>query len=654
MATTNTIKARLRIARKTEAEWKASNPIALKDEWMVTSDGDSLKIKIGDGVKKWSELSYVDIGSNIIVDALLDDASENPVQNKAVTKALNDKVNNTTDGVSNAINKLSEETSTPVDGDYYISQYAGGGTTKTTYHRRPVSALFEYIKSKLATVAATGSYKDLKDKPTNIATASKLLSARVISIGEAGSGSQSFDGSSNIIIPLKSVKEAYLEWGGKNLSDNFTPVDASMIPQLGANRLAFMPSEAIEIQYSRDNGATWETYEKTDYEKQTLFSGLLTSELYIGGDANTGIDKSEYQLRITFTSTTALVYTRLKKFILYVSTGGCGGCWCTVDGKTHSNVMSGDDVWTVFNDKVPISGWSGYNIINTDLTTYYNGDSQYQKIRFTFGVTSHGQTRYPGLRLYGIMGFGGVGWTTPSNMARLGTIYSYSTDQSVSFPNNVTAKTFNGWLNGNATSATALTSSAGSVTQPVYFKNGKPVSTTYKLGANVPESDDDTSKFLRADGRWIAPPKNLYSPPALGGGYGICDTAAETVDKVVTISNYELITGGICAVRFVNAVPSSATLNIRSKGAKPIYYHNAAITDDVISAGDIVTFIYDGTNYHVLSIDKITNVAQTVENSTESVPTGSAVMSYMTKELDALNDKYLKFTVLSVIDEQQG
>lgn len=46
------------------------------------------------------------------------------------------------------INKLSEATADPQDNDYYISQYSGGGTTTTTYHRRPIKALWNYIKGK--------------------------------------------------------------------------------------------------------------------------------------------------------------------------------------------------------------------------------------------------------------------------------------------------------------------------------------------------------------------------------------------------------------------------------------------------------------------------------------------------------------------------
>ena len=52
----------------------------------------------------------------------------------------------------------------------------------------------------------------------------------------------------------------------------------------------------------------------------------------------------------------------------------------------------------------------------------------------------------------------------------------------------VIAPSFIGKLTGNADTATKLTSSAGSATQPVYFSDGKPVATTYTLGKSVPAS----------------------------------------------------------------------------------------------------------------------------------------------------------------------
>lgn len=55
---------------------------------------------------------------------------------------------NHTHDLSTMINGLSTATGSPIDSDYYVSQTAGGGTSITTYNRRPMSALWTYIKSK--------------------------------------------------------------------------------------------------------------------------------------------------------------------------------------------------------------------------------------------------------------------------------------------------------------------------------------------------------------------------------------------------------------------------------------------------------------------------------------------------------------------------
>ena len=93
---------------------------------------------------------------------------------------------------------------------------------------------------------------------------------------------------------------------------------------------------------------------------------------------------------------------------------------------------------------------------------------------------------------------------------------------------------------GSASSAAALTSNAGSSTQPVYFSGGKPVACSYTLGKSVPADalfTDHTYgnmkgatssaagsaglvpapnigeqlKFLRADGTWVIPTNTTYS-----------------------------------------------------------------------------------------------------------------------------------------------
>lgn len=124
-----------------------------------------------------------------------------------------------------------------------------------------------------------------------------------------------------------------------------------------------------------------------------------------------------------------------------------------------------------------------------------------------------------------------------------------------------------------------------------------------------------------------------YSNASLGCGYGTCDTDAATAAKVVTLSSYALTTGGIVAVKFTYDVPASATLNINSKGAKAIYYRGAAITANVIKAGDVATFVYS-TYYHLISIDRD-------NDTTYSAATQSAnglMSSTDKKKLDGIAD----------------
>lgn len=100
---------------------------------------------------------------------------------------------------------------------------------------------------------------------------------------------------------------------------------------------------------------------------------------------------------------------------------------------------------------------------------------------------------------------------------------------------------------------------------------------------------------------------STYTNASLGQGYATCDTAAATVEKVGTLSNYGLTAGGVVSVKFTYAVPASATLNINSKGAKAIYFRGAAITANIIKAGDIATFMYNGSQYQLISIDRWQN-----------------------------------------------
>jgi hypothetical protein len=67
------------------------------------------------------------------------------------------------------LNALTTGDSVPSDNDYFISQYVNGGTTHTTFHRRPVKHLYSYIKGKTDTVYVklTGSSNITGDLKTS-------------------------------------------------------------------------------------------------------------------------------------------------------------------------------------------------------------------------------------------------------------------------------------------------------------------------------------------------------------------------------------------------------------------------------------------------------------------------------------------------------
>lgn len=106
-----------------------------------------------------------------------------------------------------------------------------------------------------------------------------------------------------------------------------------------------------------------------------------------------------------------------------------------------------------------------------------------------------------------------------------------------------------------------------------------------------------------------------YTNAALGQGYATSTPPTSGVAVTATLSSYALTVGGVVVVKFnTNPVPASATLNINSKGAKAIYYRGVAISANTILAGDTATFIYNGSQYHLVAIDRWGNEATSSNN----------------------------------------
>ena len=183
-----------------------------------------------------------------------------------------------------------------------------------------------------------------------------------------------------------------------------------------------------------------------------------------------------------------------------------------------------------------------------------------------------------------------------------GTATKFASAQSVALTGDVTgsASSQAGW-------SVATTLSNSGVTAGSYGPSAD-ASPAHKGTFTVPYiTVDAKGRVTAASTKTITLPadnNSTYTNMSLGNGYGTCATEEATTAKVVTLSNYALQTGGQVSVKFTYAVPASATMNINSKGAKNIFYKGAAIVAGVIKAGDIATFIYDGTQYQLIAIDR--------------------------------------------------
>ena len=238
------------------------------------------------------------------------------------------------------------------------------------------------------------------------------------------------------------IYEANLKWGGRHIANGFSPVDAGMIPELGANRFAFGNAAGITIEYSTDAGNTWLDYGSSDTAKTALFT---TGSNHSIGKSEKGTVTTDCLLRVTIDTDAFRIYTVLNKFAIFISTGFCTGCYCVVEASLENTPTE----FVKFVNNASLNGNAGWNIINiANLITYGNAPTyQYGLIRFTFGCTDVGDASVP-MTITKIMGFGGVGWNTPSNMAKTGLLYKYNTLQEVAFPAAVTAPNFIGKING--------------------------------------------------------------------------------------------------------------------------------------------------------------------------------------------------------------
>lgn len=340
-----------------------------------------------------------------------------------VDKLLAKKVDDTAEGVSAALNRLSTGSDTPSDADYYICQYARGGTSKTTYHRRPVSALWSYVKGKADAVYAAKSHSH-----------------------------SAFD-----VAFFPRTSRA----GGMD------PVHAGY---MGAGRClsAFLPPSGIKLEYSNDGGATWLDYGTGDAHKSKLASMPNPRNSYRLGGPNASGALGD-MLRVTYEPVDGR-YGLVQSALVWVSTNGGSDLLCGVE----TSKMGAKGTWVERVAPVEMNGWSGPNVVDLPRLTFGGFEGQTGNTygwRFTFAKKADVSGKTPEVCTIDL--YGTSVWNPVNEMMRTGHLYTWDDEGK-------------GHFIGSADSATEAASAAKLKTaRRITFEGAATGSATFDGSADV-------------------------------------------------------------------------------------------------------------------------------------------------------------------------
>ena len=237
----------------------------------------------------------------------------------------------------------------------------------------------------------------------------------------------------------ESMREDGLSWSDKNIVNGLTLIDSLFLETVG-NRLGLCAPESIVVEYSQDNGVTWEDYNLSDSGKTVLVTPATgVSTLYLGKRTDKYGDD---QLRIPIDAQDGNLYFRISKLLFKISDA-------TADDRnngypTHCKVSFqrnkdyGTDTWESGNDSAVVGGntWVSFTTVNLPIFGGTSG-SYIRKIRLTFYMPN-GCGSYK-CRVRNIALIGQTVTTVANTFAKTGHLYTFDYQQNATFPANVTA-----------------------------------------------------------------------------------------------------------------------------------------------------------------------------------------------------------------------
>ena len=222
--------------------------------------------------------------------------------------------------------------------------------------------------------------------------ATKLDTARTISLRGGATGSVSFDGSKDVDIPVTSINESKMAWNDTYEKNKVSILDTFFRDSFG-NKLAYLNPNAIKVEYSRDGGATWLDYGNAinGTSESINKTRLVTHQCGLGSyhqGKRTQNDEETYtdQLRITIDAIDGDVYFSLKKILIYTSGFvDADNKQVKIETQNYSSSSVDTGLWTTRGiyhivgqpgwSAIPTTGWPNFG---------YATSGHIRKVRFTF------------------------------------------------------------------------------------------------------------------------------------------------------------------------------------------------------------------------------------------------------------------------------
>lgn len=219
-----------------------------------------------------------------------------------------------------------------------------------------------------------------------------------------------------------------------------------------------------------------------------------------------------------------------------------------------------------------------------------------------------------------------------------GVSFDGNADVTLNLPSTIKA-TFSGDLTGNASTATALTTSAGSTTTPIYFSEGKPTSTGYTFESSVSTSSNTTkiptsSAVVSYVSSILQASDAMIYKGTLGTGGTITALPTKSSSPLpLTGWTYKVITAGTyanqkCEIGDMIVCLTDATTSVDPTWTVIQSNIDGAVTSEVTSTTDGRIPLFSGTNGKVIK-DSSKTINTSVTDSDSYIPTSKAVKTFV-------------------------